>query len=324
MIDVPIVLVGYGPVGQQYVELVRQHHAQWRDQYGADLRVVAVRGRSTQAEIDGVVPPREQWTPAEELAELLARAGARVLAQAVPSDGGDQPALDALQALQQGAHVVTATKSHLLTHWRQLDATARQARRSVRISGATGAAMPAGDLARSVLRGFDVRAVQGCLNGTATFVLDQLAAGHDLAAAVTEARRRGIAEADPAADLSGKDAATKLRLLAGLLWGWDVADTTVEAEPIREPLPPVADGHRLRQVAGATLDEPGLVRVELRAEPVASPLGALVGPEKAVRYDCGEAGVVAVSGGRSSPRGAALAMIKDTLGAVLEATTGFR
>ena len=53
-------------------------------------------------------------------------------------------------------------------------------------------------------------------------------------------------------------------------------------------------------------------------------LGALRAPEKAVRYDCGDAGQVVVSGGRSSPHGAALAMIKDTLGAVLEATTGFR
>ncbi|WP_190823101.1 homoserine dehydrogenase [Saccharopolyspora pogona] len=324
MIEVPIVLVGYGPVGREYAGLIRQHRAQWRDQYGADLRVVAVRGRSSQAEIADAVPPREQWAPAEEVAGLLARTGARVLAQAVPSDGGEQPALDALQALRQGAHVVTATKSHLLTHWRQLDETARRAGRSVRISGATGAAMPAGDLARSVLRGFDVRAVQGCLNGTATFVLDQIAAGQELAGAVAEAQRLGIAEADPTADLTGKDAATKLRLLAGLLWDWDPADTAVEAEPIGEPLPAADGGHRLRQVASASRDEPGLVRVELRAEPVAGPLGALVGPEKAVRYDCGDAGAVAVTGGRSSPGGAALAMIKDTLGAALEATTGFR
>ncbi|MCI2418471.1 homoserine dehydrogenase [Saccharopolyspora sp. K220] len=324
MIDVPIVLVGYGPVGQEYVELVRQHRAQWRDRYGVDLRIVAVRGRSTQTEVDGLVPPREQWDPAGDLTELLVGTAARVLAQAVPSDGGDQPGLDALRALQLGAHVVTATKSHLLTHWRQLDETAREAGRSVRISGATGAAMPAGDLARSVLRGFDVRDVQGCLNGTATFVLDQLAAGQGIAAAVAEAQRRGIAEADPTADLSGQDAATKLRLVTGLLWDWDVTGATVEAEPIREPLPPTEPGHRLRQVASARRDEPGLVRVELRAEPVASPLGALVGPEKAVRYDCGDAGAVTVSGGRSSPRGAALAMVKDTLGAALEATTGFR
>ncbi|KAA5832025.1 homoserine dehydrogenase [Saccharopolyspora hirsuta] len=322
MIDVPIVLAGFGPVGREYAALVHQHRAQWRDQHGVDLRVVAVRGRSAQVEVDGAVPPRDRWAAAEPLADLLARTGARVLAQAVPSDGSDQPGLDALQALEHGAHVVTATKSHLLTHWTRLDEVARRAGRSVRISGATGAAMPAGDLARSVLRGFDVEAVHGCLNGTATFVLDQLAAGHPLDDAVAEAQRRGIAEADPAADLSGADAATKMRLLTGLLWGWDVADVQVELEPVREAR---ADaGHRIRQVASAARDEPGVVRVTVRPEPVGSPLGSLVGPEKAVTYDCGDAGSVTVSGGRSSPRGAARAMIKDTIGAALEATAGLR
>ncbi|MDA3647586.1 homoserine dehydrogenase [Saccharopolyspora indica] len=323
MIDVPIVLTGFGPVGREYAELVAAHRAQWRDQHGVDLRVVAVRGRSTQVAVDGVVPPREQWEPVEPLAELLARTGARVFAQAVPSDGSDQSGQDALQALGQGAHVVTATKSHLLTHWSRLDEAARRAGRSVRISGATGAAMPAGDLARSVLRGFDVEAAHGCLNGTATFVLDQLAAGHPLDAAVAEAQRRGIAEADPTADLSGADAATKMRLITGLLWGWDVTAVRVEAEPIGGPRE-VEPGHRLRQVAAARRDEPGLVRVTVRAEPLGGPLGALVGPEKAVRYDCGDAGSVTVSGGRSSPRGAARAMIKDTIGAALEATAGLR
>ncbi|WP_406689689.1 hypothetical protein REH65_27335 [Saccharopolyspora sp. ID03-671] len=183
--------------------------------------------------------------------------------------------------------------------------------------------MPAGDLARSVLRGFDVDEVAGCVNGTATFVLDRVADGADLAEAVAEAQRAGIAEADPSQDLSGGDAATKLRLISALLWGWDPARTRAETEPIAQ-LPDVPAGHRLRQVARARRDEPGVVRVVLSAEPEGSPLGSLRGPEKAVRYDCGEAGQVTVSGGRSSPRGAALAMIKDTLGAVLEATTGFR
>ncbi|GAB3697135.1 homoserine dehydrogenase [Saccharopolyspora tripterygii] len=309
----PIVLAGCGPVGRAYAGLVTERGRR----HGLDLRVVAVRGRDRQRESG-------EWESLTDLPELLERTGARVFAQAVPSDGDPRAAREALQALRAGAHVVTATKSHLLTHWNELDAAAEAAGRSVRISGATGAAMPAGDLARSVLRGFDVPEVSGCVNGTATFVLDRLADGVEPAQAVADAQRAGIAEADPSSDLSGADAATKFRLISALLWGWDPAGTRVEAEPIATPLPAVPAGHRLRQVARAVRDEPGVVRVVLSAEPEGSSLGALRGPDKAVRYDCGDAGEITVSGGRSSPRGAALAMIKDTLGAVLEATTGFR
>ncbi|MDI2027288.1 homoserine dehydrogenase [Saccharopolyspora sp. TS4A08] len=309
---IPIVLAGHGPVGRAYAELVADRGRR----HGLDLRLVAVRGRDRQREAG-------EWESLSDLPELLERTGAAVFAQAVPSDGDDRAAREALQALDAGAHVVTATKSHLLARWTELAGAAERAGRSVRISGATGAAMPAGDLARSVLRGFDVDEVAGCVNGTATFVLDRVADGADLAEAVAEAQRAGIAEADPSQDLSGGDAATKLRLISALLWGWDPARTRAETEPIAQ-LPDVPAGHRLRQVARARRDEPGVVRVVLSAEPEGSPLGSLRGPEKAVRYDCGEAGQVTVSGGRSSPRGAALAMIKDTLGAVLEATTGFR
>jgi homoserine dehydrogenase len=307
---VPIVLAGRGPVGRHYLELIAERGARWRAAHGLDLRVVAVRGREGQRTGGGE-------EPLADLGGLLERTGAEVFAQAVPSDGDPRAAEEALTALRRGAHLVTATKSHLLTHWHELATAAT--RSAVRISGATGAAMPAGDLARSVLRGFDVEELTGCVNGTSTFVLDRMSEGTALAEAIAEAQRLGIAEADPSADLSGADAAAKFRLLAALLWGWDPASARVEAEPIAEPLPAAG---RLRHVAQARRDEPGVVRVRL--VPATGPLGELRGPDKAVRYDCGEAGEITLSGGRSSPRGAALSMIKDTIGALLESTTGFR
>ncbi|WP_433869305.1 homoserine dehydrogenase [Saccharopolyspora sp. CA-218241] len=316
--EVPVVLSGYGPVGREYAGLLTERAGSWAERYGVRLRLVAVRGRRDQTDVSGEVPPRARWVGTEDLAALLARTGAAAFAQAVPSDGAGTAADEALTALRCGAHLITATKSHLLTHWAALERTARGAGRAVRLSAATGAALPAGDLARAGLRGFDVRGVRGCLNGTATFVLDRLAEGTPLADAVAEAQRLGIAEADPGADLSGADAATKLRLLAALLWGWDPAAVEVVTEPITDAL----RGGAFRQVAAATREQPGVVRVELRAE--TGVLGALTGPEKAVRYDCGDAGEVTVSGGRSSPRAAALAMAKDTLAAALEGGAGPR
>ncbi|MYU20259.1 homoserine dehydrogenase, partial [Streptomyces sp. SID8361] len=59
----------------------------------------------------------------------------------------------------------------------------------------------------------------------------RLADGEPLPDAVAEAQRRGIAEADPTADLSGADAAVKVRLLAALLWGWDATAVRTEAGP---------------------------------------------------------------------------------------------
>ncbi|MEU0808701.1 homoserine dehydrogenase [Streptomyces sp. NPDC005970] len=342
-----VVLSGYGPVGRAYAEHLAQHGEALARRYGVRLRLAAVRARSAEylppadgtptdgTPADGTgtwapLPPRSAWGPALPLAGTLDRTGAGVLVQCVPSspEVRDQAAAEALLALRRGVHVVTATKSHLLSHWRELGLAAAAGGSLIRISGATGAALPAADLARAGVRGLGCRSIRACPNGTATFVLDRLAAGDSLPDAVAEARRRGIAEADPSADLSGSDAATKARLLAALLWGWDASAIRTETEAVdegaaRAARAAAASDHRLRAVASATADEPLLVRVRLERTAPGDPLHALTGPEKAVVYGCPDAGDITVSGGRSSPLGAALAMVKDTLDVAAPRRLGF-
>jgi homoserine dehydrogenase len=72
------------------------------------------------------------------------------------------------------------------------------------------------------------------------------------------------------------------------------------------------EGRRLRFVAtGAGPLADLLVRLEAVGQD--DPLHRLPGSEKAVVYDCGPAGSIVVSGGRSDPRGAALALLKDVV-----------
>ncbi|WP_031038708.1 homoserine dehydrogenase [Streptomyces sp. NRRL F-5650] len=327
-----VVLAGYGPVGQAFADRLRRDSAALAHRHGVRPQVVAVRASAAQCGTgtDGSVPPRPQWGPVRPLDETFERTGARVFVQAVPSSPGlrQRAAEEAVAALRRGIHVVTATKSHLLTHWRELAEAARVGGGMIRISGATGAALPAGDLARTSLRGLGCRTIRACPNGTVTFVLDRLAEGGTLADAVRAAQLRGIAEADPSADLSGEDAAIKVRLLAALVWGWDPAEVRVRAEPVDADTAgrardAAARSRRLRAVAGAAADEPGVVRVRLVETEPGDPLHALAGPEKAVVFGCPDAGDVTVSGGRSSPVGAALALVKDTV-EVTAPRTGFQ
>ncbi|WP_026256995.1 homoserine dehydrogenase [Actinopolymorpha alba] len=321
VLDVPIVLVGYGPVGQAYVRLVRGRSDALEQRYAYRLRIAAVTGRSTQCQLAGPnVPPRSEWGPRVPLARLIVATGARVVVQAYPSDPGFAAvaAEEALTAWRLGAHVVTATKCHVLAHWRRLRRASADAGLGFGVSATTGAALPAADVARHALLGYDIRAVRACLNGTSTYVVDRMGDGASLAEAVADARQRGIAEADTAADLSGADAAGKVRILAGLLWDWDVSTLDTDLAPItaataEEAVAARRAGTRLRAVAVASVDRPGLVSVQLERLGETDPLAAIAGPEKAVSYDCGEIGVVTVSGGASSPLGAATALLKDTL-----------
>lgn len=322
---VPILLSGFGPVGREFFNRIRAHHHN-------DFHVAGIRGRTEEVMLgpDSNLPERAHWNSLTPIAGLLQQTSALILVQAIPSSLEAHPRAveEATTALRLGVDVATATKNHLLTHWRELESAARAGGGRIRISGATGAALPAADLARIGVNGLDCRAIRACPNGTSTFVLDRMDQGMGLEDAVGEAQRLGIAEANTSADLSGSDAATKTSLIAGMLWGWDVSKIRVAKESIdegsvRHARTTAGSGQRLRAVATASVDQPMNVTVRLEAVGSTDPLFHLVGPEKAMTFHCPDAGDITVQGGRSSPAGAGLALVKDVLNLLPTRTSGF-
>ncbi len=199
---------------------------------------------------------------------------------------GDVPAAREViqQALVRGIAVVSANKALLAEHGRHLLAVADRSGVRLLHSAAVGGALPAIELLDAANRADRIRRVRGVLNGTAGLVLERLAAGDSLEAAVGEAVRRGLTEADAGADLEGRDAAAKLVLLASRL-GIQLSPDAVEREPI---VPGTAERIRregsLRQVA-VLEPEPagsGAVRARVGLEPAADAFPDLSGAENAI------------------------------------------
>jgi homoserine dehydrogenase len=328
---VNVALFGYGPVARDFVELIDECGSEVHRRYGIRIRLVGIRGADQQIVLDSndrtqaaAIPPRDHWQPVAGLEDFLIATGASIVVQAIPSSDQlvDTATDQALAAFEARVDVVTATKSHLARRWSLLADAASRTGCRIRISAATGAALPAADVARLSLRGFRCLRIRGALNGTSTFVLERLAAGDALADAIAVAQSRGIAEADPTADLDGSDAASKLLLLANLLWDLRASLDDVQREGIIDSsavraVRAVRDGRRLRSVAAAD-GATGRLEVRLEALKPGDPLYSLSGSEKAVAYDCGEVGEIIVSGGRSSLRGASQAMLKDVLSLALD------
>jgi homoserine dehydrogenase len=326
-----VALFGYGPVARDFVELVGECGSDLRRRYGIGISITGIRGADSQIVLDSndrtqvsAIPPRDQWQPAAGLEDFLVATGASIVVQAIPSSERlvDTATAQVLAAFEARVDVVTATKSHLARRWSLLADAASRTGRRIRISAATGAALPAADVARLSLRGFRCLRIRGALNGTSTFVLERLEAGDALADAIAVAQSRGIAEADPTGDLDGSDAASKLVLLANLLWDLRASlddvprEGIVDASAVRA-VRAVREGRRLRSVAAAD-GETGRLEVRLDTLNPSDPLYQLAGSEKAVAYDCGELGEIIVSGGRSSLRGASQAMLKDVLSLALD------
>lgn len=158
---------------------------------------------------------------------------------ALPSDlvieaiGGVHPASDLVAAaLEGGRDVITANKAVMAHHGSRLARLARERGVKILFSATVGGGVPVVESVERVARSAAIHSVEGVLNATTTFVLDQIVDGCDLAGAVRKAQENGFAEADPSADLSGLDAAHKLVVVARAAFGADLDPDRIERHGI--------------------------------------------------------------------------------------------
>src|SRR5699024_344130 len=110
-------------------------------------------------------------------------------------------------ALESRKHVVLANKGPVAVAYVELLEKARQAGKRVLFEGTVMAGTPSIRLAMEALAGCTIREARGILNGTTNYILTQMEAGMSYADALAQAQQLGYAEADPAGDVDGWDAA---------------------------------------------------------------------------------------------------------------------
>src|ERR1043165_9396821 len=148
--------------------------------------------------------------------------------------GGEEPARTLIsKALRLGRNVVTANKALLATDLTSLQMLAAFNGVSLKYSAAVGGVLPAVETIERIREEGPIRSISGVLNGTTNFILDQLADGHSLSDALTNAKQHGYTERDPQLDLDGTDAAQKLILLARAAFDIDLPFNSIHRQGIQ-------------------------------------------------------------------------------------------
>ena len=132
--------------------------------------------------------------------------------------GGTEPAREyVLRALESGRHVVTANKQLLSQFGEELFGAARRGGVQLRFEATVAGVVPAIRVMNETLAAAYIERVHGIVNGTTNFILTEMArTGESYSEALRQAQELGYAEADPSEDVSGKDAAAKMAILARL------------------------------------------------------------------------------------------------------------
>jgi len=148
--------------------------------------------------------------------------------------GGLEPARSLiLRAIAAGKPVVTANKAVIARFGEEIAAAAAARGVYVLIEAAVGGGIPIIEPLKQSLGGNRIQRVSGIVNGTTNYILSRMAEeGAAYADVLADAQRLGYAEADPAADVQGGDAADKIAILAGLAYGGAVPRPAIATEGI--------------------------------------------------------------------------------------------
>ena len=271
-----IAILGYGNVGRALMALLAEKEAILRDQHDLTVGVVGIMTRSAGGWLTTMTP--EGISPADVLtsgwpvgglpagaatftgdsAAFAAAAAADALVELTtlsPQTG--QPALDHVRAaLAAGKSVATANKGPIAHAYRELRALADKQGVALRFESTVMDGTPIFNMAAAALPATTIAGFRGLLNSTSNYVLSRMAQGETLEEAVSGAQRLGIAEANPANDLEGWDAAVKATVLANVLLGADLRPGDVRrerlgAEAMRAAQAALLPGQTLKQVAEA-------------------------------------------------------------------------
>lgn len=148
--------------------------------------------------------------------------------------GGCGAALEFVRrALKAGKSVVTSNKQLVAEHGLELFRLARENGVNFLFEASVGGGIPVLNPMTRCLGANELYEVSGILNGTTNYILSQmLEKGESFDGALKSAQQLGYAEANPAADVEGIDAARKSCILAGLAFGENVAPEEIYVEGI--------------------------------------------------------------------------------------------
>jgi len=223
-------LAGLGTVGAGVLTLLRDNADLIAARAGRPIAVTAVSARD-RARDRGISTTGLRWY--DDAAALASDAGVDVVVEAIGGSEGSARAL-VQAALTAGKAVVTANKALLAVHGAELAALAEAKSVPLAFEAAVAGGIPAIKALREGLAANRITKVAGILNGTCNYILTVMREqGREFAEVLADAQKLGYAEADPAFDVDGIDAAHKLAILAAIAFGRPVAFDDVYVEGIR-------------------------------------------------------------------------------------------
>lgn len=322
MRSIRVGVAGLGFVGRQAVRLLKANSARFSSALGANIELAAVCDRQVGRRA-GDLGLGASVLRLRDPIGLLNLPGLDIIVELL--GGLAAPRRLVVGALKSGRHVVTANKALLAQNWNEIQNAVQTGGGRVYFEASVAGGIPVLSALDNGFAADDIESVYGILNGTTNYLLTRGEEGLALDAALREAQALGLAEKNPALDLSGQDTAQKISILGSILTGSWLDPAKIERRGIAEvdrvdiDFAKASLGRAPRLVGTLRLNwlkrGEGSVRVEAHVYPTLiplnHPLAAVRREYNAVLVHASSAGDLMFYGKGAGPGPAASAVVND-------------
>jgi homoserine dehydrogenase len=252
MKEIKLAILGYGNAGRAFGKLLKNKEEEIKEKYKYNIKVVAITTgtRGSLINKDGIdyhkaaediirdgsfdkdLKPYSNFTSME----VVDKVDYDVLVELTPLEiFSGKPAIDHIRgALNRKKHVITANKGPIAWAYKELKDLAEEKESLFFYETTVMDGTPIFNLADETLKLCKVTEIEGILNTTTNFILEEMAKGKKYDEIIKEGKKRGFVEANPAMDVEGWDAAAKVTALINVLMDGNITPDEIDRKGIED------------------------------------------------------------------------------------------
>lgn len=225
-----LALLGFGGVGKSFIKLLVDKNYALKKQ-GININVVAIlNSKGGVYSSEGIdlqevcslndLSEHSLWNKDLDYREVLNSSCVDLMVELTHTNKETgEPGLSHIRyALDNRINVVTGNKGPILLAYSDLKERALKSGVSMGLGCTTGGALPSLNSGLIELAGSKILSIEGILNGTSNFILDEMESKSiSFNEALELAKDLGIAESDPSLDIEGWDTAIKMTIMANVI-----------------------------------------------------------------------------------------------------------
>ena len=212
---IKIGIAGLGTVGSGVINLLEKNKVEILKRSGFEISIVCVSASNKDKKRNCNIEGLSFYT---NPLEMIRNESIDILIELIGGEGLAKELV--IEALKKKIHVVTANKALIALHGNEISEISNKEGCDVAYEASVAGAVPIIKVIRESLNANEIEWIAGIINGTTNYILtEMLKSKKDFNDVLKEAQELGYAEADPAFDVGGIDAAHKLTILASICFG---------------------------------------------------------------------------------------------------------